>query len=195
MKLDIVINGVGGQGVVLASRVIAQTAMQNGWQVRTSETLGMAQREGSVTSHVRIGTELFGALIPNRTADILLGFELAETVRGLRKLKPGGKIIANSAKIVPVAANLGKTAYRDKEILDYLQNASNDLLLFDAHAVATEAGHYKAVNMVLLGALAAQDLPFDGNELLKTALEVLPAKLHQINAKAFQLGKEIGEGI
>ncbi|MDK2835620.1 MAG: indolepyruvate ferredoxin oxidoreductase, beta subunit [Thermosediminibacterales bacterium] len=180
--------------MVLASRIIAQTAMKNGWQVRTSETHGMAQRGGSVTSHVRIGENLFGALIPNGTADILLSFELAETVRGLEKLKAGGKIIASSARVVPVLAAMGKTRYSDQEILQYLKKQPYDLTLVDAHDLALKAGHHKAANMVLLGVLAAQKLPFAGDELLNTALELLPPKLHEVNAKAFYLGKQAGEG-
>ncbi|GAW92538.1 indolepyruvate oxidoreductase subunit beta [Calderihabitans maritimus] len=180
--------------MVLASRIIAQTAMKNGWQVRTSEIHGMAQRGGAVTSHVRIGKNLFGALIPNGAADILLGFELAETVRGLEKLKAGGKIIANSAKVVPVSVTMGKTKYPDQEILQYLKKQPYDLTLVDAHSLALKAGHYKAVNMVLLGVLAAQKLPFAGDGLLSTALELLPAKLHEVNVKAFYLGKQTGEG-
>ncbi len=192
--MDIVINGVGGQGVVLASRVIAQTALKNGLQVRTSETIGMAQREGSVVSHVRMGEKLFGAIIPDKQADILLSFELAETIRGLQKLKSDGRIIANLAKVIPVSVNLGDSTYEYEEILNYLRGYSNNLKLIDAQKLAVEAGNYKSVNMVLLGVLAKKNLlPFEGDELLSTALKMLPKKLHGINEKAFLLGKKEGE--
>jgi indolepyruvate ferredoxin oxidoreductase beta subunit len=192
--MDIVINGVGGQGVVLASRVIAQTALKNGLEVRTSETIGMAQREGSVVSHVRLGKELFGAIIPDKQADILLSFELAETLRGLKKLKSDGYIIANLAKVIPVSVNLGDSSYEYEEILNYLKGNSDRLKLLDAQKLALEAGNYKSVNMVLLGVLSKMNLlPFEGDELLSTALKMLPKRLHEINKKAFLLGKKEGE--
>lgn len=194
MKLDIVITGVGGQGAVLASRVIAQTAMRKGFAVRTSETIGMAQREGPVVSHVRIGDSLDGALIPDRGADILLSFELAESVRGLQKLKPGGVIIANTAKVVPVSVALGISTYAEKEILAALEQAAGKLVLVDAAKEAKKAGNPKTVNVVLLGVLSSlPDLPFTPADLLASILESVPEKVKEVNRQAFLIGSETAE--
>jgi len=192
MKMDIVIGGVGGQGVILASRAIAQTGMNLGYQVRTSETIGMAQREGSVTSQVRLGSQLYGALIPDGQADVLLGFELAETVRSLGKLKPGGIVIANQARIIPPLVTLGLTEYREEEVLAYLKTGAERLILLDAHALACQAGNYKTVNMVLLGVLAASQDFLPAEALLETALSLLPEKLWPVNQQAFALGQAWG---
>lgn len=194
MKMDVIINGVGGQGVVLASRVIAQIGMEMGWAVRTSETIGMAQRDGSVTSQVRLGEKLYGALIPDGGADIILGFELAETVRALHKLAPGGMVIANTAKIIPPAVTLGRMEYREDEILAGLKEKAGRLILLDAHRLASQAGNYKTVNMVLLGVLGAKQSLLPGERILETALSLLPEKLRDVNRKAFALGREFGEG-
>jgi len=121
MNLDILISGVGGQGSVLASRALALAAMEQGLAVRTSEVIGMAQREGSVVSHVRIGEELYGAIIPDRRADFLLGLELAETARALNKLKPGGTVLAGTTTIVPATVQLGLSTYDREAITNYIK--------------------------------------------------------------------------
>ncbi len=194
MKLDIVITGVGGQGAVLASRVIAQTAMAKGYQVRTSETIGMAQREGPVISHVRIGDDLTGALIPDRGADILLSFELAETARGLSKLKPEGTIIANTAQIFPVSVPLGISSYQTETILAALQRPQGKTILLDASRAALEAGNAKTVNVVLLGVLAGMSgLPFTAEDLLASILKQVPEKVREVNRKAFEIGQRLAE--
>lgn len=194
MKLDIVIAGVGGQGTVLASRIIAQAALTAGLPVRTSETIGMAQREGVVTSHVRFGEPIYGAVIPDYKADLLLGFELAETVRWLHKLKPGGRVIANSTPIVPVSVAAGRSAYDLAALTDHLKTRVPGAVLFDATALAAQAGTTKATNIVLLGAMSASyDLPFGADGLLQSALDVIPAKVHAVNRRAFELGSRFME--
>lgn len=194
MRTDIVIAGVGGQGTVLASRVIAMAAMEAGLPVRTSETLGMAQREGTVTSHVRLGEPLHGALIPDGGADIMLGFELAETVRWLHKLKPGGTLLANRSKIIPVSVASGRSVYDEEALLKYLPDKVDNLVLFDATQLATQAGSYKATNTVLLGALSALPaIPMTGDQLLNAVLSMIPAKLRDINIQAFELGRKATE--
>lgn len=194
MRMDVVIAGVGGQGTVLASRVIAMAAMEAGLPVRTSETLGMAQREGTVTSHVRVGEPLHGALIPDGGADIMLGFELAETVRWLHKLKPGGTLLANRAKIVPVSVTSGRSVYDEEALLNYLQDKVENLVLFDATQLASQAGSYRATNTVLLGALSAlTGVPVTSEQLLKAILAMIPAKLRDINTQAFELGMKAVE--
>ncbi|MDI6812761.1 MAG: indolepyruvate oxidoreductase subunit beta [Desulfitobacteriaceae bacterium] len=193
MKLDIVIAGVGGQGSVLASRVIAQAAMAAGWEVRTTETIGMAQREGSVVSHVRIGSQLYGALVPDQQADILFGLELAETARALMKLKPGGVIIANQGKVVPASVSLGLSHYAEEPIRESLYQKTKRVMLVDADALAMEAGNSKTVNVVLLGVLSAlAGLPFRRDDLLQVILESVPKKAVAMNQEAFERGRKIG---
>lgn len=192
MKLDVVITGVGGQGTILTSRVIAQMAMTKGFEVRTSETIGMAQREGTVVSHVRIGKDLTGALIPDGKADVLISLELAETVRGLTKLKPGGLVLANTAKIIPTSVPLGLSQYQGEEIMDFINQASAEIRFFDATQVALEAGNYKTVNVVFLGVLSTiNEIPFSAEDYLQAILEILPMKVQEVNTKAFYLGREL----
>lgn len=194
MRQDIVIAGVGGQGTVLASRIIARAAMDAGLPVRTSETIGMAQREGVVTSHVRFGIPLDGAVIPDQSADILLGFELAETVRWMHKLKPGGRVVANCAAIIPVSVAAGRSVYDIAALAEHLRNRAPGAVLFDASALAAQAGTQKATNIVLLGALSTlAGLPFSAEELLRSALEVIPTKVHEVNRRAFELGRKAME--
>ncbi|MBO8138587.1 MAG: indolepyruvate oxidoreductase subunit beta [Desulfotomaculum sp.] len=189
MKLDIIITGVGGQGNVLSSRILAQAAIKSGLSARTSETIGMAQREGVVMSQVRMGDIIYSPLIPDGEADILLGFELAETVRGLPKLKNNAVVIANQAAIVPVSAALGNSGYQADKIKDYLKEHVKNLYLLDATALAAKAGTYKATNIVLLGALAQLNiLPFSKDKLLQVILDTVPSKYKEINIRAFELG-------
>lgn len=189
MQLDVVITGVGGQGNVLVSRILAQVAMEAGYSIRTSEAIGMAQREGMVMSQVRMGNKLYGALIPDGGADVLLGLELAETVRGLKKLKKTGVVIANEACIYPVSTTLGISNYQPHQIKQYLQAEVGKLYLLNATELAEKAGTPKAANIVLLGALARLDiLPVSHTELLAGVLEMVPARFKNTNKIAFELG-------
>ncbi|MEG6511100.1 indolepyruvate oxidoreductase subunit beta [Desulforamulus ruminis] len=191
MRLDIVITGVGGQGNVLASRILARAAMDYGLSVRTSEAIGMAQREGVVMSQVRMGSGSFGALIPNGQADILLGFELAETVRGLPKLKQEGVVVVNTESILPVSVSLGLSQYDPDQLMSYLQEQAGGLKQINATALARQAGTPKATNIVMLGALAGLNvLPFAATHLKQVAMELIPSRLREINLKAFELGQQ-----
>ncbi|MTI79590.1 MAG: pyruvate ferredoxin oxidoreductase [Firmicutes bacterium] len=194
MSFNVVITGVGGQGNVLASRILAQAAMHYGLDVRTSEAIGMAQREGVVMSQVRMGDNLYSALIPNGMGDVLLGFELAETVRGLPKINKNAVVVANQSSIVPVSTTLGVSQYHRDQLIGYLKENTNNLYLFDATALAKQAGTHKAVNIVMLGALAALNvLPYDKEHLLEIVLRAVPEKFKEINIKAFELGFEAVE--
>lgn len=191
-SMDIVIAGVGGQGTVLASRVLAQAALEAGLSAKTSETIGMAQREGTVQSHVRIGKDDFGPVIGTGQADVLLAFEPAEAVRALGLLKPGGLLMVNDYPIRPVTVTLGTSAYQTEAILDYLKNTPFQLKVVRAFDTAIAAGSFKAVNTVMLGALAATGrLPFSRSAVLKVLLEVVPAKAREINERGFELGAKL----
>lgn len=190
MKLDIVISGVGGQGSVLASRALAQVAMENGLEVRTSEAIGMAQRGGPVSSHIRMGQEVFGAIIPDHKADLLLGLELAETVRHFNKIKLGGTVIASTSTIIPVPVHLGISAYNTGTLTEYLQNHPGNVVFLDIPELTRQAGHPKTGNAVILGAMsAAPGLPFQPDQLLRSMLSFVPARFKDVNRQAFELGR------
>jgi len=187
MKYDILIAGVGGQGVVLASRMLALAAMKAGFRVSTAETIGMSQREGSVSSHVRIGDEISGSLIPTGKADLLIGLEPAETVRNLPFLKKDGKIIVNSHTIPPASKPPGSPEYNPEALLSFLKARFPDMLCLDFTRLAGEAGTYRAANVAMLGAAVGMDiLPFS-KEIILAVLEIeIPEKHRAVNRAAFE---------
>ena len=188
-RLDIIIAGVGGQGTVLASRVLAQTALNLGASAHTSETIGMAQREGSVQSHVRIGVDGFGPLIGSRQADILLGFEPAEAQRCCNLVKSSGFSLVNIHPIRPVTVALGGSNYPLEQIQKYLCSLPVKMVFIDAFRLATLAGSFRTINSVMLGALAnSGQLPFPKTEIKKVLLEMVPEKAKAMNEKAFDMG-------
>jgi indolepyruvate ferredoxin oxidoreductase beta subunit len=191
-SINIVIAGVGGQGTVLASRVLAQVALEAGLTARTSETIGMAQREGTVQSHVRIGSEAFGPLIGQAQGDLLLGFEPAEAVRAACLIKPSGLALVNLNPIQPITVALGVAVYRQAELESYLLKLPFSVSLVNAFTAAVAAGSFRAVNTVMLGALCATGrLPFDRQALLKVLLEHAPQRARAINERAFDMGEKL----
>jgi indolepyruvate ferredoxin oxidoreductase beta subunit len=186
--------GVGGQGTVLASRVIGETAISQGFEVRTSEIIGMAQREGPVVSQVRVGSDLQGPLIPDGGADYLLGFELAEAVRNLDKLKTDGQALVNVGMIIPPTVYLGISSYNKDELINFLRQQVPGLVLINARELAAEAGNIKALSAVMLGAFSGLCPNIDETILLQGLLAHLPEKVQQVNTRAFNLGREYVEG-
>lgn len=188
-KYDILIAGVGGQGTVLASRLIAAAAIKQGCFARTSETIGMSQRGGCVVSHVRINSENSSSIIPMNTADMLIGFELAEVARNIKRLSKDGCIILNTQVIKPVSASLGNSQYDIKEITKYIKDNIKELYQIDGYEIAKKAGSVKAVNVVLLGAATAVGkMPFSKDVMLEAIVENVPQKFRELNEKAFILG-------
>lgn len=192
--MDIVMCGVGGQGTVLASRVIGEAAISQGYEVRTSEIIGMAQREGPVVSQVRIGHTLQGPLIPDAGADYLLGFELAEAVRNLDKLKTGGQALVNTGMIVPPTVYLGISSYNGEELISFLKEQAPELVLINAQQLAGQAGNTKALSAVMLGAFSKLCPDIDEAKLLEELLAHLPKRVQEVNTRAFNLGREYVEG-
>ncbi|AKB29202.1 Indolepyruvate oxidoreductase subunit IorB [Methanosarcina siciliae T4/M] len=187
MKYDVLVAGVGGQGVVLASRMLALAAMKAGFRVSTAETIGMSQREGSVSSHIRIGDEISGSLIPAGQADLLIGFEPAETVRNLPFLKKGGKILLNSHAIAPASKPPGSPEYTPGALLTFLKARFPDILCLDFTRLAEEAGTYRAANVAMLGAAAgAEMLPFSKETILSVIETEIPEKHRAVNRAAFE---------
>ena len=185
MRKNIVLTGVGGQGTVLASKLIAAAAMNKGLPVMSAETIGMAQRGGSVFSHLRIGEGIASPMIAKGEADLILGFEPAETVRMLPYLKPDGQVVTAMRGVMPVTAALAGGNYRAEDMLAYLKSEVKNLLLVDTDEAVRTLGNPKVVNVVLLGAaLASRALGLTEAELQDAIRDRLPEKLHEINFRA-----------
>lgn len=189
MKLNCILAGVGGQGTVLASKLIAGAAMEKGLPARTAETIGMAQRGGSVVSHVRIGEGVFSPLVPKKTADIIIGFEPGEAVRCLDYLKPGGVVVIADKAVRPVTDSLGKSSYHGEDMLRYLQETGGKVIVLSVDDVVRETGSEKTLNVALLGAAAESGvLGLTSEELAIALRRRLPEKFHQPNQNALDAG-------
>ena len=190
-ELDCLLAGVGGQGTVLASRLIAQAAMDKGLFTRTAETIGMAQRGGCVVSHVRVGERARNGspLIPLGRAEVILGFEPGEAVRALPYLKEGGTVVAAAKAILPITASLGGTAYDGGAMVEYLRGLPVKLILVDGEAVCRACGSSKVLNVALLGAAAASGaLGLTLEEMEATVAARVPERYLEMNRKALALG-------
>lgn len=195
MRQDILIAGVGGQGTVLASRLIAAAAMAQGAFVRTAETIGMAQRGGSVVSHVRIAAEELSPLIPLAKADLIIAFEPAEAVRSLERLAPGGRCIVNTKPIYPISVTLQGASYPLAEIQSHIQKQAPDSFFLDASALAQKAGGEKALNIVLLGAAIGFGLlPISLKQMADTIAQTVPTRFQEMNQRALQTGFAAAQG-
>ncbi|WP_418762950.1 indolepyruvate oxidoreductase subunit beta [Enteroscipio rubneri] len=177
--LDVLLAGVGGQGTVLAAKVLAQTAQDKGWQVRTAETIGMAQRGGNVTSHVRMGDggeEVFAPLLAHGTADLVIAFEPGEAARVLPFLAPNGVLVTATTPIQPVTAALSSVPYRADRVVQRLETqlagTEASFVAVDDAALVRTVGSRKVLNTLLLArALAAGHVPLDVDDL-RHAIEV-----------------------
>lgn len=191
-NIDIVLCGVGGQGTVLASKLVAAAAMVQGKKVMSAETIGMAQRGGSVFSHLRVGDELYSPMIAEGTADLILGFEPGETVRMLPFLKKDGQVIVSSRAVMPVTASLAATDYNAENMLAYLRKKVHKLLIVDTDAACRELGSAKVMNVLMLGAAihsGALDLRMEDIE--ETLRNRLPAKVIDMNLKALHYVEQL----
>ena len=189
MTKNVLLCGVGGQGTVLASRLIALAAMEKGMEARGAETIGMAQRGGSVVSHVRIGEEIHSPLIPYKAADVIIGFEPAEAVRCLPYLKKGGCMVVSPVPIRPVTASLTGGAYTGNEMMEYLKQTVDNLVVVDGTAICAQSGSPKVLNVALLGAAIASGLiGISLEEMEQAILKRVPEKLRAMNVTALNLG-------
>lgn len=183
MSKNIIICGVGGQGTVLAAKVLSQAAISNGERVLSAETIGMAQRGGSVVSHVRIGEDVYSPLVPQGQADVLIAFEAAEAVRNIAFLKNGGSVIVNKKVVQPVTASLSGKTFDENEMISYLEKAAGNVIAVDTDQACKDLGSSKVVNMVLLGAASKSGLI--SKEELKAALKLLvKPEFYDLNVKA-----------
>jgi indolepyruvate ferredoxin oxidoreductase beta subunit len=189
-KWDFLLAGVGGQGTILASNVLVSVGSRAGYQAKKSEIHGMAQRGGSVTSHVRWGEEVHSPFIGKGEADYFLAFEKLEAMRHVHGMKPGGVIIVSDYRIPPVSVSSGGAEYpNDSTVRSTLQQVSTDVHFISGSQIAEDLGNVRISNVVLLGALSRfLDVP------LKTWLEALaervPERFIDINKKAFVRGRE-----
>ena len=191
MTRNCLLCGVGGQGVVLASRLIAYAAMEQGDFVRTTETIGMAQRGGSVVSHVRAGREVHSPLIPAKSADVILAFEPGEAVRCLPYLKENGLVITNSRIVKPVTSSLSGGNYSGQDMIRYLQERTDNLLVVDGEEICRRAGSPKVLNVALLGAAAKSGaLGITVEEMLNAVRNNVKEKYIALNETALELGGE-----
>jgi indolepyruvate ferredoxin oxidoreductase beta subunit len=188
MTTNILVAGVGGQGVILASDIMSEVFMEAGYDVKKSEVHGMAMRGGIVTSHFRFGKKVYSPLIKQGEADILLAFEQLEGLRWLNYLRPDGKMIMNDHKINPPAVNSGEMEYPNA-IPETVRSKIGNYYLVKGTEIALQLGDVRAANVVLLGAISKC---FEVNEdlWLKTILNYLPPRVHELNRKAFSAGRD-----
>jgi len=183
---SIVLCGVGGQGTILASKLLAAAAMSKGLPVKTAETIGMAQRGGSVFSHVRIGDGAVSPLIGRGRADLIIAFEPAEAVRQLPFLREGGTVVVSTRPIIPVSATIGGPAYDLAAVMAYLrERVGEKLVVVDADAAAEALGSAKCLNVVLLGAAVRTGvLALTADDVRSAIAARLPERFHELNFRA-----------
>ncbi len=184
-KLNLLIVGVGGQGTLLASRILGTVALKLNFDVKVSEVHGMSQRGGSVVTYVRYGEKVYSPLIEKGEADLIIAFEQLEALRWVDYLHKDGKMIVNEQEIDPMPVIIGKAKYPEK-ILDTLKT-SYSIYSLDALKIARACGTIKAVNIVLLGVMAKL-AGMDKNIFMEAINEVVPAKVLDVNIKAFEEG-------
>lgn len=185
--LNILLVGVGGQGTILASKVLASVAQSQGFDVKMSEIHGMAQRGGSVVTQVRIGTKVYSPLIEIGQADYIVAFEKLEALRWLHYLKPEGRVIVNNQEIEPMSVITGAAQYPD-DVLERLQSEA-DVLVVDALGIAQEIGNIRTVNIVLMGALS-KELDIPEQAWLAALEENIKPKYIEVNKRAFAEGRQ-----
>ncbi len=186
---NILITGVGGQGTLLTSRIIARTAVQMGYDVKVSEVHGMAQRGGSVVSQVRYGKKVYSPIIKKGDADIILAFEKLEAARWLDYLKPSGMVIINDVRVDPLPVMSGKAQYPD-DITQKIRSFVGKTFVVDANEIAKSCGSVKAANVVMVGIFASA-VGMPEAEVKEAIQHLVPAKFLEINLSAFNEGRKL----
>jgi len=187
---NILIAGVGGQGVLLTSKIIAEAALLAGLDVKQSEVHGMAQRGGSVLSQVRFGEKVFSPIVSEGEADLLIGFEPLETARYLHYLREKSAVVYNTRSIGTIGVSIGKEEY-PANIHDLIKEHAKTVVPFDGTDLAVKAGDKRALNLVLLGA-SLTHLPIKEQFVLDAINNTVPRKVMEINKKAFAAGRAQG---
>ena len=183
---SIMIVGVGGQGSLLASKLLGRLLLTRGYDIKVSEVHGMSQRGGSVVTYVRYGDKVYSPVIDKGQADCIVSFELLEAARWTEYLKPGGKIIVNTQQINPMPVIIGAAQYPEN-LVEKMKAAGIDVDAFDALSLAEQAGSSKAVNIVLMGHLS-RNFDFTEEEWMTALEQSVAPKFLEMNKKAFALG-------
>jgi indolepyruvate ferredoxin oxidoreductase, beta subunit len=188
-SMNILLVGVGGQGVILASDILAETALEAGYDVKKTDVLGMAQRGGSVTSQIRIGPEVYSPLIKSGDAEVMLAFEKLEAARLAPTIKPEAVAIVNDDAVYPQLVASGGDEYpTDDTIIGAMRRSPRKLHMIDAVAVAKELGNLRVVNVIMLGFLS-RFLEIDEKYWIGVLTRLVPSKALELNKKAFARGQ------
>jgi indolepyruvate ferredoxin oxidoreductase beta subunit len=190
-EYNIVITGVGGQGILTAANLLGWAALRAGYKVRVGEVHGMSQRFGSVIAYVRFGEDVYGAMVPEGKADVILSFEPVEALRYINYLKKGGLVFTNARPIPPVQVSMGLATYPTldemKKIVE--EDFGGKFMAFDAEKLAMEAGNIVTTNVVLIGALSqTPGFPLSEEQIEEVIKISVPPKTIEVNMKAFELG-------
>ena len=188
MTTNIMIVGVGGQGALLASKLLGHLCLQEGYDVKVSEVHGMSQRGGSVVTYVRFGEKVYSPIIDKGEADFIISFEQLEAARYLEFLKPDGRIVTNIQKIDPMPVIVG-TAQYPEDLIGKMTEKGAKVDAMDCLSLAEKAGSAKAVNIVLMGRLSKY-FPLPKEKWEQAIKELVPPKFVELNLKAFALGRE-----
>jgi indolepyruvate ferredoxin oxidoreductase, beta subunit len=189
-ELNVIIAGVGGQGVVLMSEILGNAAVRDGLRVRGSEVLGMAQRGGSVFSNIRFGDEVYAPLSTDGRCDVLVAIEPSEALRNIQYLNSSSVVIMNNRKVIPATVSMGKSTYPEiGQIVDKLKSVASKVITLDAVELAEKAGNRQATNVVMLGAaFGCGKMPINIETVKAVILERVPPRAAEANMKAFDLG-------
>lgn len=183
MSKNILLCGVGGQGIVLTSKLIASAAMEKGFSVMSSETIGMAQKGGSVFSFLRIGDDFHCPMFGKGSADLIIGYEPSEVVRMLPYLKNDGCVVVNAYPIMPVTSALADTNYNVDEMLDYIKANAKNVVVENGSEACIKLGSPRILNMVMLGlTIKTGVLPFTIEEIESTMKKIVKPQFHEINS-------------
>jgi indolepyruvate ferredoxin oxidoreductase beta subunit len=188
--VNIFLAGVGGQGTILASNILGQVLLEAGYDVKKAEVHGMAQRGGDVTTHFRYGKKVYSPLIREGDADFLVSFELLEALRYINWVKPGGRVILNDHKILPPGVNLGEMEYPQNVTEVFRKHFKEMVWVVNGRGIAKSLGNILVANVVIIGALSNFFPGLEEGRWLDVIREILPAKLHAVNVRAFQEGRK-----
>jgi len=191
---NIFLSGVGGQGTILASNILGEVFLKAGYDVKKSEVHGMAQRGGDVTTHFRFGKKVYSPLIKYGDVDFLISFELLEAVRYINWIKPEGKVIINKQEILPPAVSLGQMAYPKDIEKTFKKYFKNHVWVVNGQEIARKLGNIQAANVVLVGAFSNFFSEIKEEQWTNAIKELVAAKLHELNIRAFHEGRKVLEG-
>ncbi len=195
-EYNIVVTGVGGQGILTAANLLGWAALKAGHKVRVGEVHGLSQRFGTVIAYVRFGEDVYGAMVPEGKGDVILSFEPSEALRYINYLKEGGLVLTNSKPVPPQAVTMGKATYptleRIKEVVEDI--FKGQFKAFNAESLAIKAGDAVATNVVLIGALTqAPEFPLEEEHVREVIKVSVPPKAIDLNVRAFNLGVKAGK--